>query len=349
MVSKKSCYVIAEAGVNHNGSLETALKLVDVASEAGADAIKFQTFVPEKLVNRNAETVAYQRRNTKNENQLTMLRRLVLERDFHPILLERCRELSIDFLSTPFDQESAEFLVKLGVNRIKIPSGEITNLPLLSCLAKNRLPIILSTGMSTLDEVKVAVDHIQNQQSRYAVLDTGSPALTLLHCTSNYPTEISDVNLRAMVTMGEKLNLPVGYSDHTLSTLIPAVAVGMGASIVEKHFTLDRMQAGPDHAASLEPKELRKMIDFIREVEVALGDGVKEPRKSEYDLRDLVRRSLVSTRDIAVGDVIRREDIAILRPGTGIPPYEIERVIGKTVRRKVNAGSLIQWLDLELN
>lgn len=339
------CYVIAEAGVNHNGCIDTALKMVEVAADCGANAIKFQTFIPEKLVCKSARTVDYQKNHTGKNDQLSMLQSLVLKRDMHSVLIDKCEECNIEFLSTPFDESSATFLVESGVKKIKIPSGEITNLPLLEHIANSGLPIILSTGMSNLYEVKVAVECIEKIQGKLSISRTGFPLLSVLHCTSNYPTSLVDVNLKAMQTMRDDIGLPVGYSDHTLSSIISPVAVGMGASIIEKHFTLDRKQDGPDHAASLTPGELRNMISMIREVETALGSGIKEPRISELPVRDLVRKSIVLNNDVMPDEVIKETDLVMLRPGTGIQPSEIKNVLGKRATRKLIEGEILALSD----
>lgn len=347
MVAANRCYVIAEAGVNHNGSLQAALELVNVAADAGADAVKFQTFIPELLVSSSAATVEYQRTSTGVDDQLSMLKSLVLERGFHPALIQRCKDKSIAFLSTAFDESSAQFLIDLGMLCIKIPSGEITNLPFLEFLVAKRLPVILSTGMSTLEEVQCAVNLIQTIQKKFEIDSARLPELTVLHCTSNYPTRLEDVNLLAMKTMHDTLSVPVGYSDHTLSTLIAPVAVGMGATVIEKHFTLSREQEGPDHSASLEPMELGSMIKAIREVESALGSAIKAPCSTEIEVRDLVRRSITSARDIDCGEKLVKADLLLLRPGLGIPPFDLENVIGKTAVKKIKAGTLIEWSDLK--
>lgn len=343
-----SCFIIAEAGVNHNGSVETALQLVEVAAESGADAVKFQTFRAEQLVAAGAEKADYQKAATGAGDQLAMLRGLELDRAAHERIAKRCAELGIEFMSTPFDIESARFLVGLGMRRIKVPSGEITNHPLLDDLSELGLPLILSTGMSTLDEVKQAVAIIRSARERAGTPAVLERALTLLHCTSNYPAALTDVNLLAMRTLHEECGLPVGYSDHSAGTLVAPLAVAMGACVIEKHFTLSRSLPGPDHAASLEPGALRALVSAIRETESALGSGTKAPAVAELPVRALVRRSVTLCRPAGRGRALAREDLALLRPGTGIPPGELPKVIGCRPRSDLPAGHTLQWSDLEV-
>lgn len=333
---KGRCFVIAEAGVNHNGSVERALQLVDTAAAAGADAVKFQTFRAEELVAAGAPRAPYQERNVGEGDQLSMLRSLELPDSAYAALYRRAAERGIEFMSTPFDAESAAMLVKLGMRRIKIASGEITNAPLLHALAALGRPLILSTGMCTLEEVGEAV----------RTLDKAKDRLTLLHCTSNYPAAAQDVNLRAMVTMREAFGLPVGYSDHTLGTEVAVAAAGMGAAVIEKHFTLDKALPGPDHKASLEPGELVRMVREIRSVEAALGDGVKAPAPAELAVRDVARRSVTLARAIGKGEAIGPKDVALRRPASGIAPRDIERVIGRRAARALQAGAVLRWEDL---
>ena len=340
-----SCFVIAEAGINHNGSIESALRLVDAAAAAGADAVKFQTFRAERLVRPGAEKAEYQHRYTSEGDQFSMLRALELPDAAYPRLFARCHQLNIEFLSTPFDKEAAEMLVHLGMRRIKVPSGEITNFPFLEYLAALKRSIILSTGMSTLDEVSEAVAVLRAAWQR-AKVEFASDMLTLLHCTSNYPTTPEDVNLCAMLTLRDAFGTPVGYSDHTEGVAVAVAAAAMGAAVVEKHFTLDRKLPGPDHKASLEPAELSRMVREIRIVEMALGDGAKRPRARELPMRDLVRRSVTLTRAVRAGETIRREDLTLLRPGTGIPPKEMDAVANKRAARDLPAGTTLSWKDL---
>jgi N,N'-diacetyllegionaminate synthase len=327
------CFVIAEAGVNHNGSLPLALKLVDIAADAGADAVKFQTFKAEKLTTAAAKQADYQVRNLgQAESQLAMLKRLELSPDDHRYLLDRCNRRGILFMSTPFDEDSADFLDDLGMPVIKIPSGEVTNLPFLKHLAAKQRPMILSTGMSALGEVEAAVD---------TLLAAGNPQFALLQCVSNYPADPCDVNLRAMQTMAAAFGHPVGYSDHTLGIEVSLASVALGACIVEKHFTLDRTLPGPDHAASVEPDELRQLVAGIRHVEAALGTGRKVATASEANTAAVARRSIVASRAIPAGQVITRDDLMARRPGTGLSPAMMDQLEGLTAREDIEPGTLI--------
>ena len=339
-------FIIAEAGVNHNGSEELALQLAAAAAAAGADAVKFQTFKADSLVKPGAAKAAYQAENTGAGDQLSMLRALELTEAMHESIHARCQEHGIAFMSTPFDTESADFLVGLGMGHIKVPSGEITNIHLLKHLASKDLPLIISTGMASLDEVAEAVNVVQAVRDRHGFEGPLSTTVTLLHCTSNYPTAFEDVNLRAMTTLAQAFGLPVGYSDHTAGILVPAAAVAMGATVIEKHFTLDRRLPGPDHQASLEPDELARMVRDIRAVEACFGSGEKIPRPSELPVRDLVRRSVTLVRAVGANEVLKAEDLALLRPGTGIPPRDVARLIGRKVRDELPAGTTLQWADL---
>ena len=330
---KKSCFIIAEAGVNHNGDVNLARKLIDVAAVAGADAVKFQTFVAEEVVSCNAPKAEYQKHTTDpTESQYEMIKKLELSKEDHKELIEYAKNKNILFLSTPFDEKSVDMLIELGVPLIKISSGEITNHPFLKYIARKGLPIILSTGMSTLEEVAEAVSVIRK---------AGCENLTLLHCTSNYPARVEDCNLRAMKTMADAFDLPVGYSDHTPGIVVPIAAAAMGANVIEKHFTLDRNLPGPDHKASLEPNELRDMVQSIRMVEKALGSPIKAPAGSELGVRDVVRRSIVARIDIPKGNVITMDMISCKRPGIGIPPKEIDRIIGKISNTFINKDDII--------
>ncbi len=334
-------FVIAEIGVNHNGRLDLALELIERAHAAGADAAKFQTFRADALVAPNTAKVSYQRRAPADGDQGAMLRALELSYADHRRLAQRCRELGIEFMSTAFDLLSLDFLVELGMRRIKIPSGEITNVPYLEACAHKGLPILLSTGMATMDEVRDAVAVIRDGMKQTKRTVPGDD-LVVLHCTSAYPTDFDDVNLRAMVRMGEELSVPVGYSDHTSGTLIASVAVALGAQVIEKHLTLDRGLPGPDHSASLEPKPFAEMVAAIRSVEAALGDGIKQPRPAEAEARKLVRRGLKASRALTSGTVLTADDIAILRPETGLPPVAFEAVIGRRLAIAMGAGEPIE-------
>ncbi len=331
-------FVIAEAGVNHNGDIDLAMRLVEVAAEAGADAVKFQTFKADRLVTGEAEMADYQKTNSgREESQFAMLRRLELSEEMHEALMERCDELGIIFMSTPFDELSADFLERLGVRLFKVPSGEITNTPFLRHLSRIGLPMVLSTGMSTLADVETAVRAIEEE---------GHPDVAILHCVSNYPADPADTNLRAMQVL-RSFGYPVGYSDHTLGIAVPIAAVALGAKVIEKHFTLDRELPGPDHRASLEPDELTAMMDGIRTVERAMGDGRKRPVASEMQTAKVARKSIVAGRDIAAGEVIDRDALAIKRPGTGLPPTALDLVVGRRARTAIVRDALVDLGELE--
>ncbi len=330
----KKIFIIAEAGVNHNGSLETAMQLIDAAVKAGADAVKFQTFKAENLVCKDAEKASYQMETTdREESQLAMLKKLELTSDMHEQLMSYCREKEIMFLSTPFDMDSLHYLVGCGMPIVKVPSGEITNYPLLREVGKTERSVILSTGMSTLDEVKAAI----------AVLrENGAREITVLHCNTEYPTPYADVNLKAMLTLKDELGVSVGYSDHTEGIVVPVAAAALGATVIEKHFTLDKTMEGPDHKASLEPGELREMVSAIRNIEMALGDGRKEPSQSEQKNIAVARKSIVAKRDIAMGEVFSEDNLATKRPGTGISPMNWNEIIGKKAKRGFQTDELIE-------
>lgn len=326
--------IIAEAGVNHNGSLELAKKLAFYAKESGADIVKFQTAKLDSLVTDFAGMAEYQKENIqKNMSQKEMLRKLLLTFDEFEQLASYCQKIEIEFLSTPFDIESIEFLNSLNCRIWKIPSGEITNYPYLVKIAETHKPIILSTGMSNLKEVEDCVALLKQE---------GAGDITLLHCTTQYPTEYSDVNLNAMLTLKQKFNCKVGYSDHTRGIEIPVAAVAMGASVIEKHFTLDRTMEGPDHKASLEPNELSQMIKMIRNVEDAFGDGVKIPRDAEISNIAIARKSIVASRKICRGEMLTEDNITTKRPGTGICPMNWKKVIGTLAIRDFEKDELIE-------
>jgi len=333
------CFIIAEAGVNHNGDIRLAYKLVDAAKEAGADAVKFQTFKAENVVSKIAEKAEYQKETTNSkESQYEMIKKLEFSFEDFVKIKDYCDKKGIIFLSTPFDYESVDFLKSL-VPLYKIGSGEITNLPFLEYIAKKGKPIILSTGMSTLGEVEEAVKTITNV--------TSSLPLILLHCVSSYPAKYEDVNLKAMLSLQEAFKLSVGYSDHTLGIEIAIAAVALGAKVIEKHFTLDRGLPGPDHKASLEPDELKKMVKAIRNVEKALGSGIKKAAQSELKVMKVARRSLVAARDIRAGEVVKESDILIKRPGTGILPKFKEIIIGMRLTRDVKKDNPFDWEDFK--
>ena len=339
-------FIIAEAGVNHNGSDELAIQLVEAAARCGVNAVKFQTFSAEKLVRPGAEKAEYQKRETGAGDQFSMLKALEMSPELHRRLMARCQELNIEFMSTPFDEAAADFLLALGMQRIKVPSGEITNIPFLEFLAAKGVPLIVSTGMATLEEIQAAVATIAATRSKASMDGPLKDALTILHCTSNYPAQYFDVNLRAMRTIAEETGCPVGYSDHTLGIAVSTAAVALGARVIEKHFTLDRDLPGPDHRASLTTDELAAMVQQIRAVEQALGSAVKEPTASELPVRELVRRSVTTVRALRIGEVVRAEDVVLLRPGNGIRPAELGAVAGRTALIDIPAGTTLQWPDL---
>ncbi len=328
--------IIAEAGVNHNGSLDLALQLVDAAKASGADAIKFQTFRADLLATRYAHKAPYQERTTANaaESQFEMLQRLELDAVAHVRLIEHCRRVGIQFLSSPFDVQSADLLESMDVPLFKVPSGEITNLPFLQHLARKGRPLILSTGMSTLGEVEEAVHVLQAG---------GASQLTLLHCVTEYPAPYAEVNLRAMQTLKSAFGLPVGYSDHTPGIDIAIAAVALGAEVIEKHFTLDRSFSGPDHAASLEPVELQQLVAAIRHVEVALGSGIKAPALCELPNISVARKSVVAARSLTAGHQLEIGDLDIKRPGNGLAPKLLPALIGRTLRAGLAKDEIVSW------
>lgn len=330
----KKTLIIAEAGVNHNGSVVLAHQMIDAAYSAGADIIKFQTGKPELVISRFAEKAEYQKNTTGcHESQLEMCRKISLRYEDHQTLKEHCEKFGIQFLSTPFDLDSIEFLEELGCTMWKIPSGEITNLPYLIKIAETHKPIILSTGMSTLEEISDALCVLNEH---------GAGEITLLHCTTEYPAPIEDVNLRAMETMRQKFGLKVGYSDHTQGIEIPVAAVAMGACVIEKHFTLDRNMEGPDHKASLEPNELAAMVKAIRNVEKALGNGIKTPSPSEIKNIPIARKSIVAKKKIQKGELLTEDNITTKRPGNGISPMRWNDVLGTRAIRDFGEDELIE-------
>lgn len=334
-MSVKHVMVIAEAGVNHNGDINKALDLIDVAAEAGADFVKFQTFKAEKIVNPTARKADYQKNNMKGDEdtQFGMLKKLEMGENWYPVLIKRCKEKGINFLSTGFDTESIDFLNALEIPFYKIPSGEITNKPYLQHIARKGKDIILSTGMANLNEVKAAINVIIHEGIEKA-------NITVLHCNTEYPTPMEDVNLLAMNQIAKELEVKVGYSDHTLGIEVPIAAVALGACVIEKHFTLDRNLPGPDHAASLEPDELKAMVQAIRNIEKAIsGSGVKEPSPSEKKNISIARKSLHLNRDLRKAEVIHEDDLISLRPGDGISPMDIEKVLGKELLLDLSEGT----------
>jgi N,N'-diacetyllegionaminate synthase len=329
-------FIIAEAGVNHNGDWDTAMKLIDAASEAGADAIKFQTFKTENLVSRSAQKAEYQKITTwKTETQFEMLKKLELSEKAHYDLFQYCQQRKIMFMSTPFDIESIDFLNNLGLELFKIPSGEITNLPYLRKIGKFNKKVILSTGMADLGEIEDALN---------VLTESGTPKnnIVVLHCNTEYPTPYEDVNLQAMLTIKEAFKVNVGYSDHTIGIEIPIAAVALGADVIEKHFTLDKNMPGPDHKTSLEPKELKTMVEAIRNIEKALGDGVKKVSASELKNRPIVRKSIVAARHIKKGEVFTGENITVKRPGEGISPMKWDIIIGRRASKAFKKDEQIE-------
>lgn len=328
--------IIAEAGVNHNGDLQQAKKLIDAAADAGADYVKFQTFKANKMVTRNAKRAEYQDQNTGNqESQYNMLKKLELSEQDHHVLIDYCEKKGIQFLSTGFDDESLIFLKSIGLELAKVPSGEITNLPYLKTIASLFKKIVLSTGMADIKEVK---------QAYQVLLENGAQAenITILHCNTEYPTPMEDVNLKAMNHIKEELNTEVGYSDHTLGIEVPIAAVALGAKLIEKHFTLDRNLPGPDHRASLEPHELKEMVSAIRNVEKAIsGSGIKEPSSSERKNKPIARKSIVASRKIIKGELFSKDNLTVKRPGTGISPMLWDDMIGTRAEKNFEPDELI--------
>ena len=335
-MNNQSTIIIAEAGVNHNGSIELAKKLIDVAAEAGADFVKFQTFKAETLVTQTADKAEYQKEITDtDESQFEMIKKLELDRKTHEELIEYCKQKDIQFLSTPFDHDSIDLLDELNIPLFKIPSGEITNLPYLRHIGKMGKPIIMSTGMSTLDEVHNALN---------ILIESGAEKeqITILHCNTEYPTPMKDVNLKAMLTIKDELGVNIGYSDHTLGIEVAISAVAMGATVIEKHFTLDRNMSGPDHAASLEPEELKAMVTAIRNIEKAMGDGIKKPSSSETKNISVARKSIVAKMSIKKGELFTEENLTVKRPGTGISPMGWDTVLGKVASSDYEMDDLIR-------
>lgn len=335
---RQPCFVIAEAGVNHNGDLAMAQKLVTQARLAGADCVKFQTFKAERVAAGIAPKAAYQLRSTDpTESQFAMLRKLELTESDHRVLLEQCRREGIVFLSTPYSLEDAELLHALDVPAYKIASGQLIELPFLAALARFNRPVILSTGMGTLAEVKEAVDTLRAH---------GNQQLVVLQCTTNYPSRLADTNLRAMATLAQATGAAIGYSDHTEGITACLAATALGACVIEKHFTLDRSLPGPDHRCSSEPAELTALVRGIRDVETSLGDGVKRPAETELANLSGVRRSIATARDLPAGHVLTDRDLQFLRPATGLPPRDWHRVIGRRTNTALSPGTLLAWEHL---
>jgi N,N'-diacetyllegionaminate synthase len=334
-MSQDSVLIIAEAGVNHNGCINNSIKLIKEAHIAGADYIKFQTFKTELGIAKHAQKANYQLASTKElESQFQMVKKLELTSSDHLEIINSCERMGINFSSTAFDIPSIDFLTETGVDFLKIPSGEITNLPYLRHTASKKLPIIISTGMATLSEVEKALQILEDSGAN-------KNQITVLHCNTEYPTPMEDVNLRAMLTMKEEFGVKVGYSDHTLGIEVPIAAVALGATVIEKHFTLDRTMEGPDHAASLEPDELKQMVVSIRNIEKAMGDGLKKPSKSEQKNISIVRKSIVASKKIKAGEKFTEDNLSVKRPGTGISPLRWDELLGLEANKDFQADELI--------
>ncbi len=342
-MSRDRVFLIAEAGVNHNGQLDLALQLVDAAHAAGADAVKFQTFRAEDLALPGTATAAYQQGATGETDQFAMLRKLELSAEQHRIIAAHCARVGIEFMSTPFSEDAVDLLVSLGVRRLKLSSGEIVNRPLLAKAAATGLPLLLSTGMATLDEVQRAISWVR---AAWAQRSAAGPSLTILQCTSAYPAPDDALNLRAIATLRDATGLPIGYSDHSLGNTAALASVALGACVIEKHITLDRTLPGPDHRASSEPAEFAALAHDIRRIEAMLGDGIKAPRSDELDVRTVARRSVVLACSLPAGTVLQREHLHLRRPASGIPAADFDRVIGQRLRREAEAGTVLQWDDL---
>lgn len=330
------CFIIAEAGVNHNGSLEKALELVDAAKRAGADAVKFQTFIAEEEISQFAPKAEYQKNSTSaEESQLDMVRKLELDRSQHEELIARCRESEILFLSSAFELKSIALLRDLGMPLFKVPSGEITNLPYLRAIGQCGKPVILSTGMSIMDEIQAALDVLTNE---------GVPLeqITVLHCNTEYPTPMQDVNLRAMCTIRDTFGVRVGYSDHTLGIEVSLAAVALGATVIEKHLTMDCTLPGPDHSASSEPGEFKAMVESIRNLELAMGNGIKQPSPSESKNIPIARKSIVAACDIEANEILSEANLTAKRPGTGISPMQWDRVVNTSAKRSFKKDEMIE-------
>jgi N-acetylneuraminate synthase/N,N'-diacetyllegionaminate synthase len=341
---KNKVIIIAEAGVNHNGNYENAKKLILAGAEAGVDYVKFQTFKANKLVSKNAEKAEYQKRNTNDEtaSQFEMLKKLEMPEAWHYDLIKYAESLNVKFLSTGFDEGSIDFLDSINIDLFKIPSGEITNKPFLEHIAKKKKQIIISTGMANLEEVRAAIKVLQDNGVQ-------KNAITILHCNTEYPTPMLDVNLRAMLFLKEEFDINIGYSDHTLGIEVPIAAVTLGATVIEKHFTLDKHMEGPDHKASLNPLELRQMVESIRNIELALsGNGIKEPSNSELKNIQIARKSIHINKALAEGDILRREDLIMMRPGDGISPMDIDLYLNKKILKNLPEGHKISKSDVLL-
>jgi len=332
-----SVLIIAEAGVNHNGDMQLARQLIDVAADAGADMVKFQTFNANRLATKQAPKANYQNKTTdQSESQHAMLKKLELTLDMHKELIAYCKERNIEFFSTGFDTQSLDLLVSLGIEQFKIPSGEITNLPYLRHIGVMGRPLILSTGMATLGEIEDAIDVLEKA-------GTDRSNITVLHCNTEYPTPMEDVNLLAMCSIRDAFGVQVGYSDHTAGIEVPVAAVALGATVIEKHITLDKTMPGPDHKASLEPDEFKVMVSAIRNIEQALGDGTKRPSLSESKNKVVARKSIIAETAIRSGEVFTTDNLSIKRPGSGISPMRWDELMGKKASRDYQPDELIEW------
>lgn len=330
--------IIAEAGVNHNGDLDNAFKLIDAAVDAGVDYVKFQTFKSENLVSKSAKKADYQIQNTGNstDSQYEMLKKLELSHENHELLINYCKQKNIQFFSTAFDLDSLQYLKEIGLDLVKIPSGEITNLPYLRKAAQLFNKVILSTGMCTMEDIEAAINV-------FLAENISKDNITILHCNTEYPTPMNDVNLKAMLSIQQEFGTEIGYSDHTLGIEVPVAAVALGASVIEKHFTLDNTMEGPDHAASLEPLQLKEMVKAIRNIEQAIsGDGLKKPSASEMKNIEIARKSIVASTTISKGEIFTGENVTIKRPGTGISPMKWDEVIGKVASKDFSTDDLIE-------
>lgn len=334
-LNKNSTFIIAEIGVNHNGSVDLAKTMIKSASMCGVDAVKFQTFVSEDLVTENTKTAEYQENNTNENSQLEMLKKLELSFDDFHELKRYAEDCGVIFLSSPFDFKSVDLLEKLNVSLYKLGSGELTNFELIDYVSNTNKPIILSTGMATLEEIKETYNHIKNKDN-----------LVILHCITGYPTSFEEANLNFIKTLQNELDVPIGFSDHSPGIELPIATVALGVCVVEKHFTLDKTLEGPDHKASLNPDEFKAMVSAIRNVEVAMGDGVRRFSKNEKEIKQVARKSIILNENVQKGTVLKREMLSIKRPGTGISPKYIDDVIGKTVIADLNINHVLKWEDI---
>lgn len=332
----KKTFIIAEIGVNHNGDIELAKKMIKSASECGVDAVKFQTYVSEELVLKNAEKADYQKKNASDESQFEMLKKLELSYDEFSKLKKYAQKCGVLFLSSPFDKKSVDLLEKLEVVAYKLGSGELNNFELIEYVQSKNKPIILSTGMATLEEIKETYDFIKDKSN-----------LFLLHCITGYPTSFEETNLNFIKTLQKEFEIPIGFSDHSPGIELPIAAVALGACIIEKHFTLNKNLEGPDHKASLNPEEFKEMVGAIRNVEVAMGDGIRKLSENENEIKKVARKSIVLNKCVKKGAILKKEMLSIKRPGTGIAPKNINELIGKTIARDLKSGTVLQWEDLE--